>query len=63
MQPGHEADHSLPSIGEVKNCGTIPPFRHRSSWRGAKLSIRTISPYLYVIVLFIQVNGKPLQFI
>jgi hypothetical protein len=33
--PGHEADHSPPSIVEVKKCGAVPPLPHMSSWRGA----------------------------
>jgi hypothetical protein len=33
--PGCEADHSPPSIAEVKNDGAIPPFLHKSSWRVA----------------------------
>jgi hypothetical protein len=33
-RPEREADHS-PSNAEVKNCGSIPPFPNKSSWRGA----------------------------
>jgi hypothetical protein len=32
---GHEADHSPPSNAAVKNSGSISPFPHKSSWRGA----------------------------
>jgi hypothetical protein len=32
---GCEADHSPPSIAEVKNGGAIPLLFHMSSWRGA----------------------------
>jgi hypothetical protein len=31
-QQGHEADHSVPFSGKVKNGGTVPPFPHTSSW-------------------------------
>jgi hypothetical protein len=34
-QLGHEADHSPPSIAEVKNGGPIPPLPNMSSWHGA----------------------------
>jgi hypothetical protein len=34
-RPGREADHSLPSIAEVKNDGAIPPLPHMSSWHSA----------------------------
>jgi hypothetical protein len=34
LSPGREADHSLPSIAEVKN-GDVPPFPHTSSWNSA----------------------------
>jgi hypothetical protein len=33
-RPGREADHSLPSSGEVKNCGAIPPLPRMSAWLG-----------------------------
>jgi hypothetical protein len=29
--PGCDADHSLPSSVQVKNCGAIPPLPHTSS--------------------------------
>jgi hypothetical protein len=32
-QPGPEADHSPPTIVEVKNGGAISPFSHTSSGR------------------------------
>jgi hypothetical protein len=35
--PGHEADHSLPASAEVKECASIHPLLHMSSWRRAKL--------------------------
>jgi hypothetical protein len=34
-RPGREADHSLPSSGEIKNSGAIPPLPHVSSWHSA----------------------------
>jgi hypothetical protein len=34
-RPGHEADHSPPSVAEVKNCGAIPPLPHMPSWYSA----------------------------
>jgi hypothetical protein len=34
-QLGHEADHSPPSSGEVKNGGAIPPISHTTSWLSA----------------------------
>jgi hypothetical protein len=36
-QLGHEAEHSPPSIAEVKKNGAITPLSHTSSWRGADL--------------------------
>jgi hypothetical protein len=35
--PGHEANHTLPSSAEVKNCGDICPLHNISSWHGAEL--------------------------
>jgi hypothetical protein len=32
---GREADHSLSSSTEVKNCGAVLPNPHRFSWRSA----------------------------
>jgi hypothetical protein len=34
-RPGHEADHSPPSIAEDNNCGAIPSLLHMSLWCGA----------------------------
>jgi hypothetical protein len=34
-RPGREADHSPPTIAEVKRRGSIHPFPHTSSWYGA----------------------------
>jgi hypothetical protein len=39
-RPGGEAEHSLSSNAEFKNCGAIPPhfhMSHTSSWSGADL--------------------------
>jgi hypothetical protein len=47
--PESEADHSPPSIAEVKNGGAIPPLLYMFSWRGT-YSIKprqnlTLCPY------------------
>jgi hypothetical protein len=45
-RPRREADHSLPSSAEVKECVDLYlHFRNISSWRGAYLSAGTILPF------------------
>jgi hypothetical protein len=34
-EPRREADNSLSTSVEVKNCGAIPPLRHMPSWLDA----------------------------
>jgi hypothetical protein len=42
-KPGHEVNHSLPTIAEVKNGGAVHPIPHTPSWHSANGQL-----YLYI---------------